>query len=207
MALSAEETRLLADARGDLPGSIPDGVAAAYFAMLRDFLDFTNVWQEDINISILANTVSYVLTPPAIGRINRLLLLADSAELVPRSRWISNAQMIIPGTIIIATRPSTTATWVATVAKTILDPINSDGNPVIDQWILQKYWDTLFAGILSRMMASPNKTYTNPTMSVFYGKKFLSGKTIARNEAIKGNVRGQTNWAYPQSYHSSQRGA
>lgn len=207
MALTAEVARLLADARQDLPGAIPDGLKAAYFAMLRDFLDFTNVWQEDIPVTLVVGTTSYSLTPPVMGRINRLIILWDSQATHPRSTWIDNAALILPTGLLINTRPSAVATWVATVAKTVKDPSDADGVPIIDAWIIEKYWDTLLSGIYCRMMASPNKTYSSPQLAIFHGKKFLSGKTVARNEAIKANVRGQTNWQYPQIMGRwSQRG-
>lgn len=206
MALTPEVSRLLADARGDLPGAIMPTVQAAYFATLRDFLDFTNVWQQDIDVHLTPGITSYVLTPPAVGRINRLIVLWDSQDTTGNRPWVDRAQMRVPGALVIATTPSTVATWVATVAKTIKDPLDADANPLIDDWVIQKYWDTLVAGIYQRMMMSPSKTYTDKPLGMTYGRKFLSGKTIARNEAIKGNVRGQTNWSYPRPYNSSQRG-
>lgn len=206
MALSDENARLLADARADLPGAIPSGIQAAYFAALRDFLDFTNVWQEDIDVPLVAGTTSYVLAAPSVGRINRLLVLWDSQDTTGQRPWVDRVQMRTPGALVIATTPSAPAVWVATVAKTIKDPLDVDNNPLIDDWIIQKYWDTLLAGINCRMMMSPNKTYTNMPLGMTQGRKFLSGKTVARNEAIKANVRGQTNWAYPRPYNSSQRG-
>lgn len=202
-----DTTRLLNDARSQLPGALYDAIQAEYFSAMREFLDFTNVWKEDIDIPIVANTRSYTLTIPTVGQVNRLLALFDSqADSYIGGPWVSPAKMDTPGQIFIYQTPSAAATWVARVAK-VCNTVDSSNNPAVDTWIIGKYWNALLWGTLSRMMGQASKPWTNPTMALFYGKSFLAEKTKARVDALQGNVRGQTAWNFPTvGIGGSQRG-
>ena len=55
MALSADMTRLLEDLKMEVPGALQSGYLAAVFMAMDDFLDFTNLWYEDINFTLIVN--------------------------------------------------------------------------------------------------------------------------------------------------------
>lgn len=202
----ADASRLLADCRAELPGVIPSALRAAYFSMLKDFCDKTNVWQEDIDVPLVANTLSYTITPAGNGSIIRLLNLFDSQDAT--ERWYDRCSMRVPGALILANAPSTTGqTLVARVAKTVFDPVDDNGLPIIDAWIIQRYWDTLKAGTIARLMMQPMKTYTNVQLAGIQMKIYGNGRNVARDEVVKANVFGQTAWAFPQTTGvSRQRG-
>lgn len=202
---TSDTTRLLNDARTQLPGALYDNIQAEYFSAMREFLDFTNVWWEDIDVAIVANTRSYTLDIPSMGQINRLLVLFDSQGDSYSPVWVSPARMDTPGQLFIYTTPSAAATWVARVGK-VCNTVDGDNNPVVDTWVIAKYWNALLWGTLSRMMSQASKPWTNPPMALFYGKSFLAEKTKARIDALQGNVRGQTTWAFNHASRGSQRG-
>lgn len=201
-----DATRLMADCRAELPGVIPSALRAAYFSMLKDFCDKTNVWQEDIDVPLVAGTSSYTITCTGNGQIIRLLNLFDSQDAT--ESWFDRCSMRVPGALILANTPTTTGqTLVARVAKTVYDPTDANDLPYIDAWIVQRYWDTLKAGTIARLMMQPMKTYTNIQLAGIQMKIYGNGRNVARDEVVKANVFGQTAWAFPQTMGTSrQRG-
>jgi len=205
MTASSEILRLVADARVNLPGSITSAIQAELFAAAREFFDATNVWTEEITVPVVANDRSYTLTPLADGTIIRLLTLFESTDIDKKP--VAPCSMNIPGYLVLGVTPSTAATWVALVSKTVKDPVDSDGYPVLPSWVMLKYGDILLAGTLGKMFAHGGKPYTDNRKADFYMRVFRSGKSKARVEAIKANVYGQTNWTFPSYAVGSQRGA
>jgi hypothetical protein len=201
-----DTVRLLADARSQLPGALLTEIQAGYYAVMREFLDFTNVWQEDIDVPIVVGTRSYTLDIPAMGQANRLLALFDSqADSYVGGPWASPARMDTPGQLFIYTTPATAATWVARVSKTC-NAVDSDNNPAVDTWIIAKYWQALMWGVLRNLMGQAGKPYTNTQLAMFHGKSFVAEKAKARLDALQGNVRGQVTWGFPHASRGSQRG-
>lgn len=205
MAASAEILRLVADARTHLPGSITSAIQAELFAAAREFFEFTNVWTEEITVPIVANDRSYTIVAAADGVIIRLLSLFESTDI--EKRPVAPCAMRVPGELILGITPSTAATWVALVSKTVVDPVDGDGYPTFSTWIMKKYGDVLLAGTLGRMFIQSGKPYSDNKKAEYYLKSFRSGKATARVEAVKANVYGQTNWAFPSFAGGSQRGA
>lgn len=198
MAQAAEYQRLLQDAQAQVPGSIPTGLRAALFATLKDFLDMTNAWQEDIDVDIVANDTAYTLTPPTAGRINRLLLLYNSTD--TEKRWVSPVRMDVPGDLVLLRVPNAAATWVAKVAKVVKDPVDCDGNPEIESWILQKYWDTLLQGVVGNMLNQGGKGYSDRQGGAIAMRRYINGRSLARREIMSGNVFGNQTWSFPQTW-------
>jgi len=199
--VTAELTRMLLDARGKLPGAVPETINAEFYAVAREFCDFTNAWYEEIDIPIVPGTLTYTFSPAADGRIKRLLNLYESTDL--NKRPIAAVRMDLPGTIVLAQDPGVTATWVAKVSKV---PITeSGGSASMPDWLFQQYWDTFLAGILSRMHMMGGKPFSNPQMGVVQRRIFLKGMVDARVEALVGNVRGQPTWNFPAFGRGSQR--
>jgi hypothetical protein len=204
MATSAEIIRLVADARTHLPGSITSAIQAELFNAAREFFTFTNVWTEEIDVPIVADTRSYTVAPADGGAIIRLMTLFNSEDVDKRP--VAPCAMTQPGVIVLGITPAAAATWVALVSKSCVDPATTEGYPDFPDWIAQKYWDTLFSGTVAKMFAHGGKPYTDNAKATFYMRKFTSGKAIARVEVVKANVYGQTNWRFPSFAAGSQRG-
>lgn len=208
MPQSVELDRLLANLRVYLPGAVIDVIRGELFETVREFLDFTNVWTEEIDVSIVAGTRAYTLTTATNGRINRLLSLFDSTDLnrVP----IAPVRMEIPGQITLGMTPGQSATWVALVGLVNVDADAYAGdlnvNPDIPEWIYQQYRAALFNGTLFRMHSQGGKPYSNPEVALFRGKQFLSNKSAARLEVLRGNVWGNHTGTFPRNFaNGSQR--
>lgn len=203
MAVSSETTRLVADARTHLPGAITNAIQAELFAVAREFFDFTNVWTEEIDVPIVANTRSYTITPADDGTIIRLMTLFDSTDIDKKP--VAPCSMSVPGVIVLGVTPASAATWVALVSKTVIDPVDGDGYPTLPAWVMTKYGDVLFAGVVGRMCSQNGKPYSDNKKAQYYLQLFRSGKAKARVETIKANVYGQTSWTFPQFASGSQR--
>ncbi len=130
MAMSATTTRILKDAQGEVMGALPEQVQVAYFRALRDFFNFTNIWQEDIDIQLIVNDSTYTFSPLDGGQIIRMLLLYNTTDQEQRPVPF-NYQMRTPGQLFLRFPPSQADLWAARVSKNIIDPTDGDGNPTI----------------------------------------------------------------------------
>jgi hypothetical protein len=180
------------------------------FRCAKDFFEETNIWLEDVPFVANINTLSYSVTPAGKGVPNRLMIVFDPAHAPPTRRWVqSGIEMRVPGVITLTFAPSSPANWVATYAKNITDPINSEGFPEIDAsayWIIDKYRDAFFYGTLARLQNEPSKTYSNPKEAARNQQNYISQRSKARSDAVKSNTYGGQRWAFPQSYATRSRG-
>jgi hypothetical protein len=204
--------RLYSDIKIQIPGVLDAVQAQVTFSLFKDFCDKTNIWWEDIPVPVVPDVLTYnfVPTPPNKGAINRLLLLYDPTVNDPDKKWVqSGVSMLVPGTIVLAHAPSTAVTWHAIVAKTPLDPVDTQGYPDIDaefKWVLDKYREALTYGILARLQMMPGKPYTNAQMSNFNNRNYVSERGKARTDALKANVFGGQRWQFPQGFATVRRG-
>ncbi len=202
MSQSAAFNRFFADALAHAPGTIKSGVQAEMFATLRDFFQFTNIWQEDVDVYVSQASAVYSLLVSSGKSINRLMNLWDTAGDVNRKPWVWPATMATPGTLTLL-QPVTSVTqlhWSATVALFALDPLDADGNPIFPSWILDKHFDTLFAGVLFRLMKQPAKPYSNLGMAKFHYQTYAAGRGRARTEVERANTYSAQNWNFPRAF-------
>lgn len=201
-------TRLLQDLTVMFGGAMRTDLQAKLFNVAKEFFEFTNAWYEDITVNVLANTLTYTLTPieAPTGQLVRLQVLYNPDD--PRQGalyWVSPARFILPSTLMLGRTPSSTATWVARMTKSPSD-VDADNNPDIPDWVIQRYRDFLVAGVRRDMHLDVSRPWSDAKMGAFWGNKFLAYKTEARIDAVKGSVVGQTNWTYPTFVSGSQRG-
>lgn len=193
--MSLSITRLLNDARTRLPGATDGLVQQELFAAMDEFFKGSNVWQNDLSVPIVANQAAYELEADDPGIINRLMWMVNS-----------NTQpvfgtMQVPGTIVLNTTPSTTDTYIVTVALTVTDPVPKSSNvPQCPDWIADKYRDVFLDGLVSRLCAMPAKPFSNEKLALFHGRRFRNGMRLAWTEAQHRNLfRGQ-GWVFPQGF-------
>ena len=55
--------------------------------------------------------------------------------------------------------------------------------------LFEDYADVIAHGALSRLLASPGKAYSNPSLVVMHAAQFMAGVNEARQRASRGNVR------------------
>jgi hypothetical protein len=216
---SAGATRMMENVRGKVLGVAVLTAQAELFSVERDFCDFTNVWQEDIDVPIVAGVTTYQISPallppipPAVtptlpnGKIKRLLNFYNSTD--PQKQYVGNPTMRIPGVLVLAHPPTADALMVATVAKVPVDPTDGQDMPIIDDWIMETYYDAFQNGLLGRLHLSVSKPYFNKEAGAFHWKLYNKARAEARVDVIHANLHGAQAWRFPQSFAATrpQRG-
>lgn len=203
-------SRLFNNALIRLPGATMAVMQQELFMAVDDFLKDTNAWQEDIPLTIPGSQppgTIYVLAPQAPSAITRLMWVFSAPASTGAMRGSQvGASMSVPGELILSLQPSAVLNIIATVALTVLDPVNKENNVIYPAWILQKYHDVLLDGLLGRMMMQPNKPWSNTQMTVYHTRRFNSGKAKARVEVTHNNTYRQQAWRFPQFAGGTQRG-
>lgn len=209
MTMTNDMSRLVSDLIDRFAGVTQTDLQAKMFNVFNEFLDFTNIWYENISFNLVVGQLVYTLTPAEVpaGRMKRLLVVYDSQDVrLPDLWWVDQAGFIPPSTLQIHTQPSSVKTWVARMAKTVATT-DSDGNPALPDWVIQQYRDELMAGVHRELYLVPDRPWSSQELAAHWGKQFIAHKTKARIEAIKQYTRGQTNWMYPATFgRSSQKG-
>lgn len=210
MVADLEMTRLMNNARTRLTGATDDALQREMFMVVDEFMKFTNVWQEDIPITIPGQDpagTTYIIAPNEPANITQLMWVfgAPSDTSSYRGEAIAAAMSVI-GELVLYNQPSNDKDIIVTVALTVQDPVNRDGYVVFPQWIAQRYGDALLDGLLGRMMTQPNKPWTNNQMSVYHLRSFNSKKAQCRVEVQRNNRYRAQAWAFPGFVGGSQKG-
>ena len=213
--------RIFTDVRKDLP-SVPDAVVRQeIFRVMDDFTQRTNIWQEQVPIHILVNVPTYKFDTIS-GKPSRLLFAyidpgypypgvgAPPATAPPETGlmkyWaMPGLSMRVPGVLQLPRMPNTEADWLIIVAKRTSEPLNADNYPVIDDWIPDKYADTIGRGIIARLQIEPQKPYSNPMLAQANQKAYISGCSLARANDGHANVLDGQNWVFPQGWSTVTR--
>lgn len=210
MTTPADINRLMINARNQLTGATDTMIQYELFNVMDDFFKKSNVWNEDIELTIPgqdpANTV-YELVPTGAALIDKLLWVFEkpTSTSIGRGPAIA-AYMNVPGEMTLRTQPSSATIYVATVALTVQDPTLRNGYVTFPAWVLAKYRDNILDGLLGRMMAQPNKPWSNSQLGVFHMRKFRQQTASARVEWMRNNNYNAQAWAFPQFAGGSQRG-
>jgi hypothetical protein len=191
--------KLLGSAKVYLMGASDAQLRVTLFDVLQDFFDQSNCWTENINFTVIPETLDYPLYPTE-GRIVRLEAVLD------QNNTLQQAIMPDIGTVHFLYPYTQTQPMTAIVVKTVTDPLCCFP-PTIPDWILPKHGLTLLHGVIGNMMMLPAQSYTNPQMAQFYMQKFSDGMSGAYVASSKANTAGAQVWMFPQSFRtSSQRG-
>lgn len=212
MSTPADITRLMNNARTQLSGATDGLIQQELFNVMDDFFKKSNVWNEDIELAIAggdpANTI-YELVPTGPALIDKLLWVFEKPTSTSIGRGAGiNAYMSVPGEMTLRTQPSSDTIYIATVALTVQDPTLRNGYVTFPAWVLAKYRETVLDGLLGRMMAQPNKPWSNSQLGVFHLRKFRQQTASARVEWMRNNNYNAQAWAFPQGFSGgSQRGS
>lgn len=179
------------------------------FRCFKDFLDQTNIWTEEVPIVVLPNVYSYPFTLEGKGTPSRLMLLYNPALMRPEKFWVpGGGSMQVPGVLALGFAPSTSETWNAVVAKNIIDPVDDQNYPDIDDedyWIVDKYRDALYYGTLARLQVQVSKPYTNMPGARTNMQMYIMQRSKARTDVVKANTYGGQRWSFPQGYATTSR--
>lgn len=210
MTANSDVQRLINNAMVHLPGATLATLQLELFNVMTDFFQGSNVWNEDIEITVPgqdpAGTV-YLLAPEQPAQIDKLAWVFTKSTDVQTLRGSAvGAAMHVPGELTLAVQPSSPQTYVVTVILTVQDPADRDGYVMFPAWVLQKYGVDIQEGLIGRMQSQPNKPYTNLQLGIFHSRKFQSAISQARVEWTRNNTYRQQAWRFPTSVRGSQRG-
>lgn len=202
--------RLYSDVKIDVPGVTDAVFKQKLFQCVKDFLEQTNIWIEQVPITGEPNVHEYPVTLEGKGTPYRLMMLYNPDISPPNyPRWIQGGVgMSPPGVISVPYAPSTEVQWVAIIAKSIVDPSDAEGYPELDDdyaWIIDRYRMAFYYGTLARIEAQPAKPYSNPNLAATHNRLYITERGKARTDVLKHHTYGAQAWVFPQGYASITR--
>lgn len=198
MADSVDVTRMLNTVRVRCPGALDAAIRWEYYGALNEFLQESNIWQQDISLPVNTTTKTYGLpAPPVTPAVVHRLINIKGSDGTQR-----NGSMQTIGTIALDNAPSVIDTYTVTVVTVLTDPVDSDTNPQAPTWITSKYNNDLTEGVTGRLMAQQAKPYSNTTLAVYYLKRFQAAIAKASVEVRHQNIFGGQRWRYPTGYQT-----
>ncbi len=191
---NADFNRLMDQLRIRLPGALDGTIQLELFSVMKEFFQKSNCWTENIQMRVVTTRKSYEIVSFTSSLINRL----NSVE-TPGGISVA-ATMPEPGLIELLEYPSEEATYTVNVALTVSDPVDREGYPDFPDWILQKYGNDIFDGVMGRMMSQLAKPYSQPQLAQYHMRRFTQATNNAGTEANHGNVYRGQNWRFPQTF-------
>ena len=202
MTATAVLTRIINNARVQLPGAIDDGIRYELYNVLDELLSQSNIWWEGIPFDCVQGESSYNIIP-VTGRIVQLLSLRYADQGV--STFDIAASMPEPGWLLWAQAPSEPRACVCQISLTVLDPVTRAGYPQCPTWILQRYHGTITSGLIYKMAAQQNKPWSNDEIATLHGQKFRNEIGSARVDHLHQHTQGAQRWAFPSAFMPLRR--
>lgn len=202
MAQAANWTRLYADIDMHAPGVVnPVTAQPEVMNLFQDFCQKTNIWTQtqDIAVSPAANT--YPLTFPTGSAIKRITSMRDITNGL-NAPWLGvkwPITLVPPATMQLGWALSNTYTWRVQTTLFPVDPPDSDGNPMVPDWILDQHYDTLLNGALYHLCRQKAKSYSDMQIAAASYKLYAKGRGEATAAVLAANMYGGQAWFYPQA--------
>lgn len=196
---------LLAEARVYLPGAKDETLQVELRRAIDEMLKITQVWQGDIDFKVKPGRLVYPLDTAqfcqGMAQIVRVIKVVNSNNIPVRFFAMQN----IPE-LTLTCEPSQPETFTATLAFSL--PLASACSCQqlsdkcgctwgIPEWILTRWNEVFFDGLLWRMMMQPAKPYTNTEIGLFHGQRWRMGLADARAAAKQKNVYDGQAWQFP----------
>ena len=181
---------LLDQVRVRVPGALDPVIVLEVEAVLLDFFDSTNCWQEDLPVVTAANIVNYFLPMPSMGIVKRLLRFVDTVSCLP----IRNTSYSHDGSMVsLQYAPNMNGNALATVAliPDIRVPLS------VPDWVWTQYRNGLADGVLARMFSQLAKPYSSPALAKLHYGQYTATRSQARYEAMHQNNYGGQSWRFP----------
>lgn len=186
--------RVMDNLRTRLPGARDATLRLELFNTVVDFFEQTNVWTEELTVTVTAGDLEYELVPTGVCAISRLMEVKDE------NGYPINASMPEIGTLLLASDPGGTKTYTVKLALTVDDPTDRDGYPQMPEWLWDRYSDAFQEGVLGRMMSHIAKPYSSERMAIYHLRNFSGAITKARSEGVRGNRFRTQSWRFPQTF-------
>lgn len=194
MTVSAEIGRIMDNARVQLPGALDNALKLELFNVVDEFLQHSNVWQEEVDFDTIAGQTTYEIDPASNALALRLIKLEDEND-VP-----VYGTMYEPGLIELCGKPSQVFTLTVTYSLTVRTKDSDDYPTGLPKWIWRRFNGGILDGLLGRMMSQPAKPYSNERLAIYHMRRFRGAMARARIEATRKNLQSGQAWAFPQSF-------
>lgn len=195
---------LFALARMELVGVSDNGLNLELFSVLREFSTDSNAWYEDLTVNPVVGQQDYPLaTLESPSQIIRLQAVWDS------NTGIIGATMPIIGKLHLHHAPTSLSAvpWYARVIITVAFPTTREDIPTFPGKLFAQYSETILDGLLGKMMAQGNKSYSNKDGALYHLRRFRTGIQQAKTAAHRQNLMGAQSWMYTRGWSTrSQRG-
>ncbi len=199
--------------RMKLTGASDGGIKTEMFDVIKEFLQDSNTWVENIELLVTAGTQEYPLVPRDGGQIIRLVGVFDGFRYpIPATIPDYSTLVVLPTVNVtsVAQAPTDTTTlattpWVVVVGKTMTLPTTADNFPICPEWVLKVYSTAILDGILGKMMTQSGQSWSNAQLGFYHLKRFRDEIGIARSAASVGNVMGGQRWAFPQQFATNSQ--
>lgn len=202
--------------RVNLTGASDSGIKEELFDVLDEFCEYSGSWQETLTVPVLAGTTTgnvssnttYTLTPSHEGYIIRLVGVWD-ANVIPQPAFLPtfDGGPDAVGPLQLVNPVNQNQNFTVTVAKTVKRPTTRNGIPSFSDTLFKRYHRYLVDGVVGKLMAQPNKSYSNNQMAQVRQGRFRNGISMARVQTQRQNTLGAQAWSFPQAFRTrGQRG-
>lgn len=207
----ADFDQLMNQARIKLIGASENGLKAELYDVLSEFFNDSSCWTQDITVPYVSGTQVY---PVAVseGQIIRLSGVSDWGTTPPipgtpnPAATPVSALMADIGTITLRNAPNTNGFYQVTVVTNVGLPTSREMIPIAPDWVLPIWHLGILDGVLGKMMAEPNKSYSNPTQGAYHLKRFRDAIARARVSKLRANTNGTQAWRFPQTFRTRGQG-
>ncbi len=183
--------RMMDNLRIKLPAALDGVIQLEFYNALDEFFRDSQTWVEEVPFTTELDVLDYDVTPTGHARIHQLVGVTDS-----EGRAIA-ATMALPGVVSLLSPFTTGNVLNAWISLAPTDPVSNTGYPFVPDWLVERYRDTIEAGVLSKMMSQAAKPYSSERLAVYHMRRFRSGIASARTDAMRQNAyRGQA-WRFP----------
>lgn len=196
---------IIEEARAHLPGARDEVMRMELRRALDEFFKTTQTWTEAITFKAKPGKLVYELSPSCPAQIVRLVTVLN-----PDQIKVGYFSMLNIPQLVLACDPGQEQKYTATVVLSLwmTGACGNCGKPVnscscgcntwnVPGWIVERWNEVIFNGLLWRMMMQPGKPYTNTELGVFHGQRWRGGCADARGATLQHNVYDAQNWRFP----------
>lgn len=205
--------QLMNQARVKLVGASDGGLKGELYDVLSEFFNDSSIWTQCVMIVAQPNVFSYPVSvnEGQIIRLNGVMNFGPTQPVAgavpPSSPTFMPAIMPQYGLINLKNSVQTTNYLGVDLVTNVALPTTRDQIPLIPDWVIPVWHVGILDGLLGKMMAQPQKSYSNDKQSQYHLRRFRDAIGRARVSKLRANTIGTSAWRFPQTFRSlSQQG-
>lgn len=187
--------QLFNEARVQLVGASEAGLKGSFYDVMAEFFNDSSCWTGGVSIPVVPAQHVYSVNVPE-GQIIRMVGVSG-----PQRDFIP-ALMPEIGVVHLKHAPQTALTYWAEFVLNVALPKDRHDLPIAPEWVIPVWHVGILDGMLGKMMAQPNKSYSNTTSSAYHLKRFRDAIARARVSKLRANTNGAQAWRFPQQFRT-----